>query len=166
MTNSPHNWRFSWNGLGSVCVVLACSLLWAGMSAADSVDITLPVSVNFIVTDVGSSTAATVNPTQVSYANFDGLNLRMSIKADSAHFTRPVEAGGYIHANLISWTCSGSGPGGTTHNASLQDSSYTAVYDGTAASNSFDMTWSLSVITEAVHAGDHILTGTWKLESL
>lgn len=145
------------------CLCLAMRL---PCGAQDTVDISLPAAVTFVVGDISASTDAVQNPTQVSYSNFTGTNLRISIKAENADFTRPIEDGGYIHANLVSWTCTGCGPGGTTHNGSLQGGSYVDIYDGTAASNSFDITWTLATITEAVHAGDHSLTSTWKIESL
>jgi len=147
-------------------VLLAGLLLGAcPRCRADSVDITLPAAMTFVVSDLGASTGATQNPTTINYSNLVGSNLRIGIRADAANFTRPAEAGGYIQASLVSWTSSGCGAGGTAYDGYLQQGSYTTVYEGTAASNSFDMTWTLGIITQAVRAGDHTLTATWKLES-
>ena len=143
--------------------------LHPGLSHADSVDITLPASVSFTVTNITQSTTGSPNPSTVSYDPYvpgTGTTLHISIKADSADFTRPVEAGGFIAAAGISWTAGAPSGGGSTFSGQLSSDSYTEVYQGIPTSNSFNLTWTLGSLDSSVRAGLHLLSATWKLESL
>lgn len=144
-------------------------MLTLGMVAhASSVDITLPVSVTFVIPNVSQDTTGSPNPTTISYSAYTGGTLRISLIADTSDFVRPSGAGGSIPASNILWTVGGLADpgGGTAYAGTLNSTSYTTIYEGTALANSWDTTWTLSAPGASVRAGIHSLTATWKIESL
>lgn len=145
-------------------------MLIAGRCCADSADITVPNAVGFLVTDVSGPTLSTPIETEVSFSNASltpGNSIRFSIKADAANFTRPTEAGGYIPSDKVTWVTT-SDINGAGYAGTLSAAAYTRVFQGNvnATSGSAQVGWTLAPIGGSVFAGDHILTATWKVESL
>jgi len=155
--------------LGHCAIAIAAALALAQTTAgAESVNISMPASVLFFVTDVGMSTTGSPNPTTVSFesAQLDsGKALKISVQADAASFTPP--SGMAIPALNVSWTTSGA-VGGTGSNGTLNASSYNQVYQSFAdpSTGSVNITWTLASPGSGIRAGDHTLTVRWKLESV
>lgn len=131
---------------------------------------TIPASVSFSVTDVTIATGGTPSPATASFEDAvlaSGDALRMSIQADATNFTRPVEAGGYIPASNLSWTINGA-TNGQGFAGTLSATAYTEVYESNpdATSGSVNLVWSLAAPGGGVRAGAHMLTATWKIESV
>ncbi len=150
--------------LAAVCLLLA-----SARCIADSVDITLPGAVSFTIMDISQSTTGSPDPSAVSFTNYTpgtGTTLHISIQASTSDFTRPTPAGGAIPATSLSWSAGAPTSGGSTFSGSLSALSYTEVYRGGVASNSFNLTWTLAPLDPGVRAGTHTLTATWRIESL
>jgi len=155
------------------CAVwLAAGFLFSALGpiGADSANVTMPPSVSFTVTNVNSATTGNPDPTSASYTDAvltSGYSLRMSIQANAADFTRPAPAGGYIQASDVTWSTSGAS-GGTGYPGTMSAAGYARVYQSNpdATSGSVSITWTLAAPGGQVRAGDHILTATWKTESL
>ncbi len=156
------------NLLGAVFLALGLFLFTsAPCPAIDSVDITLPASISFNVTDITKATTGLPSPCIVSYSNYNGgANLRITIQALQDYFTRPTEAGGSIYVNYIGWTAGSPSQGGATYSGQLLDTDNAYVYEGSAVSNSFPLTWTLDPLDPSVCAGMHVLIAKWTIESL
>jgi hypothetical protein len=136
--------------------------------AQEHVDFDAPVSVVFLVTDVGASTPDG-SVTTLSFSNASltaGKKLRISVQADVSDFY--ISTGGTaIAASRVSWTTSnassGTGWGGT-----LSSGGYATVFESNAdpTAGSVDISWQLSAPGSGTRAGDHTLTLRWKLESV
>lgn len=145
-------------------------VLIAGRCLGDSATITVPDAVGFLVTDVSLATLSTPMETEVSFSDASltpGNCIRFSIKADVSNFTRPTEAGGFITSDKVCWVTT-SDVHGTGSAGVLSSVAYGPVFQSTAdfTSGSTQVGWTLNVIGTSVYAGDHILTATWKVESL
>ena len=135
--------------------------------AAETVKVTLPASLSFAVTNIGAATAASPNPTTISYTQLavnTGHALRISVKAD-ADFTPP--SGPAIPASLVSWTTSAPSNGVGT-NGTLSAVAYGQVFETTLTkkNGSIDVGWTLAAPGTGVRAGNHVLTMRWKLEAI
>ena len=148
-----------------------CALICAvccGAASAESVDITVPTSVGFNVTDITQSTTGSPNPTAFSYTNADlalGHALRISVKANAPEFTSP--GGTTIPASSVSWITS-SPVNGAGFNGTLSSASYTVVYQSqiNPSSGTVDLAWSIPAQGTGIRAGDHSLSLSWKVESV
>jgi len=150
--------------LALLLVLIACRC------CADSATISMPGAVGFMVTDVNFGTLSTPTETEVSFSDASltpGNSIRFSIKADASSFTRPTEAGGFITCDKVTWGTTGD-IHGTGSAGVLSYISYGLVFQSSPAwtSGSTQVGWTLSPIGEGVFAGDHMLTATWKVESL
>ncbi len=148
------------------CVLLF--VLSLGVASAESVDITVPTSVGFSITDIARSTTGRPNPTTFSFADADlvvGHVLRISVKANTPDFIPPD--GTAIPASNISWTIS-SPENGAGFNGNLSSASYTVVYQSKVnpTSGSVDLIWNLPAQGTGIRAGEHTLSLTWKMESV
>jgi hypothetical protein len=152
----------------SVCVAAACLMLACAACRADSVNIVLPGSVTFIVTDITQSTPGLPSPCTISYSDYvpgTGSKLRIGLQAQTADFVRPTEDGSAIPSLNLSWTGGLPVNGGVTDSGQLLYADVGQVYEGTAASNTFDVTFVLAPLDPGVRAGSHTLTATWRVES-
>lgn len=152
-----------------LCVTMVVIVLGAGVTfAQETVDVTVPISATFFVTDVSLSTTGSPNPTTVSFSNAglsSGNALRISVQADAADFTPP--AGNAIPASKISWTTSNP-QGGIGSNGTLISTAFTQLYQSNTdpTSGSVDATWTLDAPGSGIRAGNHTLTLRWKFESV
>jgi hypothetical protein len=151
------------------CVLAGLVLHGLGLSAAETVKITLPAAISFSVTDVGLNTGGSPSPTTISFSNGTLLpiqSLRISVIALS-DFVPP--SGTAIPAANVSWTTSGA-THGTGANGVLSTSAYVQVYQSTilnlSQSGSVDVTWTLAAPGTPLVAGNHVLTMRWKLEAI
>jgi hypothetical protein len=151
-----------------VFILLATGGLLIGSAVlGESVDITVPSTVAFIVTNVGASSGGAPNPATISFSNaqlLPGRALRISVKADSATFTPP--GGVAIPVSSISWTCNG--VNGTGFAGTVTSAGYTQVYqsDAGAESGSCSMAWSIAAPGASILAGYHFADLRWMLESV
>ncbi|MHB1461835.1 MAG: hypothetical protein ACYC1M_11185 [Armatimonadota bacterium] len=156
--------------LCSLGICLSICAGFASLASAESVDISVPSSIGFYVTDVTMPTTGSPNPTAVSFSNANlnlGNSLRISIKADTTDFVTPSGGGAAIPAAYVSWTTSGA-VGGTGFNGSLNYLTFTDVFQSVAnpLSGTVDMSWRLAPLPAGIRAGNHTLSITWKLESI
>ena len=86
-------------------VVSAATVVTAG--AQETVGISVPLAVNFQVSDVSRSTSGTPSVTRLSFSseNLNGKVLRVSVQADAAAFIPPSGPG--IPVSNVSWTALG-----------------------------------------------------------
>lgn len=136
-------------------------------ATSETVKVTLPAALSFAVTNIGAATAASPNPTTISYAQLTvntGHALRISVKAD-ADFTPP--GGPAIPASLVSWTTSAAS-NGVGSNGTLSAVAYGQVFETTLTkkSGNVDVAWTLAAPGAGVRAGNHVLTMRWKLEAI
>ena len=135
--------------------------------AQETVRVTVPSTATFNVTNVTMTTEAL--PVRVSFDTLivlPGRGLRVSVKADSANFTRPVASGLSIPATKVSWTASNAS-GGTGAGGSLNSSSYTTMFEGTAGQlwGGVDLAWKLAAPGGGIRSGSHSLVVRYKLEA-
>ena len=152
------------------CVLaLAATVVAAGTVRAQSVEVSTPVAVNFVVTDVGQTTSAS-GPATVSLSNISvpvGNVVRVGIRANTAAFTRPGASGGTIASDKVHWTIGGSS-NGAGWSGQLSSVSFSTVFESTAAATTASVTldFTLSAPGGGILAGDHELVATWKFESI
>ena len=133
-----------------------------------TVNITIPASVTFSVTNVNVSTDGTPDPFIISFTDAGRIGprqaFRISVRAQSSIFTPP--AGSSIPASDVSWTIS-SAQGGTGYAGTLSSTAYTVVYQSVndPSSGSVSLVWDLAAPgAGGIRAGNHTLLLTWKLE--
>lgn len=159
----------AWSKRSRLIVVTAGCLVaaWPVDSAPETVRITVPASVGFAVTNVGTNTSGNPATSTVSFSslNLSGSRvLQISVKADG-DFVPP--GGPAIPASKVSWTTSaasnGTGSGGT-----LSVSSYAPVFKSAAGkkNGSINLNWVLAPPGTPLRAGNHMLTVRWKLEAI
>ena len=153
----------------SVIFLAAWAAVTPNSCAGDSADVSVPATVSFVVLDLDEQTTGSPDPTTISFSNaslMPGGYVTFAIKADAADFTRPIEEGNTIPASAVSWTVGGAS-NGTGSPGTLSESAYTLVFQSNAdaTSGSADITWTLAAVGSGVHAGDHTLSATWKIES-
>ncbi len=151
-----------------IFVTTGCLLAaWQVDSAPETVKITVPASVGFAVTNVGTSTNGNPATSTVSFSSLNASGsrvLQISVKADG-DFVPP--GGPAIPASKVSWTASaasnGTGTGGT-----LSTSSYGLVFKSAAGkkSGSINLNWVLAAPGTPLRAGNHMLIVRWKLEAI
>ena len=132
--------------------------------AQETVSISVPPAISFLVTDVSRSTSGTPDVTRISFsnANLGGKALRVSVQSDAVAFTPP--SGSSIPAANVSWNSLGAnGSDGT-----LSSSSYAVVFqsDPGTASGHVDLGWTLAAPGSGIRAGSHQLTIRWMVESI
>jgi len=152
----------------AVLVILAVAASVASAAAQETVAITVPSTVTFIVTDVSRSTSGAPNLTTIRFSNANlipGKSLRVSVQAGAFGFTPP--SGASIPASNVSWNNLGAS-GGTGWNGTLGSASYALVFQSDPASISghVDLGWALAAPGGGIHAGNHQLTIRWKVESI
>ena len=138
------------------------------ISAKEKVKITLPANVSFDVVKVNEDTEADSVTLSYKNAKLDtGHYLTISIKANTANFTRPTNAGEFIAANSVSWTTSNA-QGGIGVNGTLSSVTYNIVYESNTdpSSGSLSIIWTLAAPGSGIRAGEHNLNCTWRIESL
>jgi hypothetical protein len=130
--------------------------------------ISLPASVGFAVTDVGQPTSGSPDPTTISFTivNLALFHvLRVSVKAD-ADFVPP--SGAAIPASRVSWTTSNASQATGSH-GTMSTAAFTEVFEtgnGVVGAGGVDVHWTLAAPGPSIHAGSHIATIRWRLESV
>ena len=153
---------------GVVIAAIAANLLAGATlaSAQESARVTVPAILSVDVIDVMASSAASPNPSRVS---FDTANLlptralRISVRADG-DLAGP--GGSSIAASLVSWTTSNVA-NGVGVNGTLSRTSYGIVFEGQplTTSGGVDVVWTLAAPGVSVRAGNHQATLRWKIEA-
>ena len=157
--------------IGRLGAIVVLTIAGSLLSFCDSVDIFLPVSIDFVVMDIHASTAGMPDPTTLSFSNADlspGSSLRISLKADTENFTKPSSNGDSIPVNYVSWSTSNA-TNGVGYPGTLGFSSFSVVYQSVpdASSGSVDLSWTLESLDQlSIRAGAHFLSATWKVESI
>jgi hypothetical protein len=151
----------------AVLVILAAAASAASAAAQETVAITVPSTVSFMVNDVSRSTSGVPNLTTISFLAIliPGKSLRVSVQASAAGFTPP--SGPSIPASNVSWNNLGAS-GGTGWNGTLGSASYTLVFqsDPLTSSGHVDLGWTLAAPGRGIRAGNHQLAIRWKVESI
>ncbi|MEX2271463.1 MAG: hypothetical protein WD690_08340 [Vicinamibacterales bacterium] len=163
--------NFGWGRLpvARIKLTVAAWAMMAGLAGAqETVSISIPPAVSFMVTDVARVTSGAPNPTTLSFssASLDaGKVLRISVQADASAFTPP--GGAAIPAANVSWSILGAA-GGVGSSGTLSATSFGLVYQSNpnTASGHVDLAWSLAAPGGGIRAGRHDLTIHWKLESI
>lgn len=138
------------------------------VGAQETVGISVPLAVDFQVSDVSRSTNGAPSVTRVAFSNASltpGKALRVSVQADTTAFTPP--GGASIPASHVAWTNLGEN-GGLGTSGTLGASSYALVLQGNqmATSGFIDLGWTLAAPGSGIRAGTHQLTIRWKVESI
>ena len=151
------------------CTILGIMLfLDFPISAQETVDITLPANISFYVVKVNETTETESVTLSYKKANLDkGKYFTISIKANTANFARPINAGDFIAASSVSWTTSNA-KGGSGVNGTLSSDTYNIVYESNIdpKSGSLSIIWKLADPGSGIRAGEHTLNCTWRIESL
>jgi hypothetical protein len=154
-----------------VAAIAAAALLMARPSAAQTVRVTVPAGVSFVVANAAASTAGSPATTPVTYSQPKSFaktdRLRISVRADASAFAGP----GTTHpaASTVSWTATATD--GTASNGTLSPSAYTQVYQSNANLKATDsatisLSWTLaSILAPGLRAGTHTLAIRWKFEA-
>jgi hypothetical protein len=150
------------------CLIAVLLYLAARPAVADTVDISIPSSLAFVVWDIAAPSTGSPDPFHIGFENANltsGNRLKITVKANGPNFTSAV--GSSIPAGNASWTTAnavgGAGSGGT-----LSSSAYTQVFLSSTnpSSGGVDLLWTLAAPGQGVKAASHSLTITWKIESL
>lgn len=155
-------------GLAIAALAVGAGLGGARASArADTVDISVPATVSFFVTDVSSPTRGNPSPTPVIFSNASlkkDRGVRLSIRADG-NFTGP--GGSTIPASHVSWAIA-SATGGFGFAGTLGTTSFTELFQAFAdtPAGGVELAWSLAPISGPVRAGTHTLSVRWRIESV
>lgn len=149
-----------------VFVLCVAGLNRLGTAAPDTVSITLPASIGFIVTNLNGKTAGT-GPARVSFSSAvlkPNRAVSVSVKADG-DFVPP--SGAAIPASSLSWTTSNA-TNGAASNGTVSKTVYTQLFlaNDNAISGGVDITWMLGPITVVPRAGTHSLTLRWRIEAV
>jgi hypothetical protein len=146
--------------------VCAAAVVTAG--AQETVSISVPLAVDFQVTDVSRATSGRPDVTTISFSNASlgpGKALRVSVQPDAMTFTPP--GGPSIPVSNVSWNNLGAN-GGLGWNGTLSSASFMLVYqsDPTRTSGHVDLGWTLAAPGSGIRAGSHQLMIRWKVESI
>jgi hypothetical protein len=153
-------------------ILLAGIVGWAALvgsaGAQETVSLTIPPGISFVVSDVSRSTNGQPGAVRVSFSNASvdpASALRISVRADAAAFTPP--SGSSIPASNVSWTTVGAG-GGIGWNGVLESSTYALVFQGDPSTTPghVDLAWTLAAPGSGIRAGIHQLTIRWKIEAV
>ncbi len=151
----------------SIMVAMAV-FMSAQILAAETADVTVPAAVNLFVYDIGSSTDSASQSVSATDLTLDAGNaLKISLQADAADFTPPVDgattwSAGNISWNAATWT-TGTGASGTLSNTGYNEVARSNV-DATSCSTS-NLVFTLAAKSTVSRAGAHTLSATWKFES-
>lgn len=142
-------------------------------AVAEQCEITVPVGVTFTVTDIASTTtapAATVTINNIVLASAT-KQLKVSIQADAADFTKPAAAepaDTTWAASAVKWVApvctNATGAPGTLSDAAFSEV-FTATAD-TATASTNALVFTLDPNTTVKRSGNHTLVITWKVESI
>jgi len=137
-----------------------------GTAAPETVSITLPASIGFIVTNLNGRATGT-GPARVSFSSAvlkPNRAVSVSVKADG-DFVPP--SGAAIPASCLSWKTSNV-TNGVGSNGTVSKTVYTQLFLGNdnAVSGGVDVTWTLGPITTVPRAGTHSLTLRWRIEAV
>lgn len=148
-------------------LLAAGGVLIGGAASAETVDVTVPSTVTFVIQDVSASSGGIPNPITISFSNADllpGHALRISVRADSATFTPTT--GAAIPASNVSWTCNG--VNGTGFAGTATSAGYTQVYqsDAGASSGSCSIAWTLAAPGASILAVIQTVNLSWIFESV
>jgi hypothetical protein len=161
MNHTPHRRPLA------TCLLAALGFLASTAAFAESVNITLPSTVAFNVTNVTLNTGGGTSAISYTSASLTLTHrLRIRIRADAAQFTPPAGASTIPAAN-VSWTTSGAS-GGTGYSGTLTAASFTRVFlsNPSPTTGSVNVTWTLSAPGASIRAGSHRLTAHWRVESV
>jgi hypothetical protein len=159
--------RGLWTGRGiALLVLLSFTTALAGAQGPQTVQVSLPLSIAFAVSDVTVSTPAT-GVTAIAFANAalnNNRGLRIRVRA-LGNFVPP--AGQAVAADHVSWVTSNA-TNGTGVSGTLSRTAFRDVFqaDANAPSGGVDLAWTLGPIGSPVRAGAHQLTLRWRLESV
>jgi len=154
-------------------IVATCLMATLRIAAVmDKVDITLPTTITFPVTDVRAATTGIPAPTLITFEKgnlHDNMHLQISVKANAAVGT-PPGGGPAIPAGSFSWTVANA-TGGSGFNGTLSYSDFTVVYQSipwqhTALTGTINLNWKMAPPPTGAYAGTHTLSITWKVESI
>ncbi len=156
--------------MSGVAAAIVCLVLAPRVASAQpqTVNITIPAGVSFLVSDVSVSTPGSPSTTQISFDTVTNFgrndNVRISVRADSTTFSGPGTT--RIAASRVSWTATAST--GSAQDGTLSATAFRQVYTSPRqpTSGSVDLSWTLGAITAAgLRAGTHTLTVRWRIES-
>ncbi len=132
--------------------------------------VAVPATVNFNVTDVTSSTAASAASVTVSNIVLDTATkqLKISIQANGASFTPPVTGATTWSATDVTWNAAtwanATGASGTLSSSSFNE---VATCDADAAScSTTGLVFTLAPKSTVKRSRNHTLSITWKFESI
>ncbi len=132
--------------------------------------VAVPATVNFNVTDVTSSTAASAASVTVSNIVLDTATkqLKISIQANGASFTPPVPGATTWSATDVTWNAAtwanATGASGTLSSSSFNE---VATCDADAAScGTTGLVFTLAPKSTVKRSRNHTLSITWKFESI
>jgi hypothetical protein len=139
-------------------------------TVSEQAQVSVPAGVTFSVSNVGASTAASdasVSASSIVLATAT-KKLKVSIQANAAAFTPPVGGAVTWSASDVSWNAA-SWTNATGASGSLSNASYNEVAtcdaDASGCSTSA-LTFTLAAKNTVKRAGNHVLTVTWKFESI
>ncbi len=142
----------------------------ATADVTEQAQVTVPASVSFNVTNIGSSTpasAATVTVTNLVLATAT-KQLKISIEAGAASFTPPVGGTGTWAASDVTWNAA-TWTNATGASGTLSDSAFnevaTCAADASACSTT-NLVFTVPAKASVNRAGNHTLQVTWKFESI
>lgn len=155
-----------------IVVSLPSTTLTTTMTAtvSEQARVSVPAGVLFTVGDIGASTEATaaaVTVDQIVLASA-AKQIRVSVQADAASFTPPDIGAPTRAATAVSWNAA-SWTNATGTQGVLSSASYNTVATCTAGvsdCSTNDLVFTLAPNTNITTAGSHVLTVTWKIESL
>jgi len=138
----------------------------------DKVNMTLPSTVTYTVTNVLSATTGAPAPSSITYSSGNlhwNAHLRISVMANAAVCT-PPGGGPSIPAGSFSWTAANA-TGGVGYNGTLVYNAYTVVYqsnswNGNALSGAVNLTWKMAAPPTGVRAGTYTISLTWRVDSV
>lgn len=150
-------------------MIVAAFCLCAGVDLAiaqESVTVTLPTSVSFTVSNVGTATAGSPATTRAAFTNATLLPdrlVRISVRADTERFSNGTDT---FAASLVSWGIAGT-TNGTGLSGVLSAASWTPVFEGylNGTEGAADLRWTLDA-PGRTRAGAHTLSVRWLIESV
>ena len=139
-------------------------------SVSEQAQVTVPAGVTFNVTDISGSTAASAASVTIDNIVLETATkqLQVSIQANAADFTPPVDgattwSAGDVTWNAATWT-SAAGASGTLSNAAYAEVATCTV--DTASCSTTGLVFTLAANTAVQRSGNHTLVITWKFESI
>jgi len=140
------------------------------VSVSEQARVTVPSTVAFIVTNVGSPTVATEVAVTVDQIVLSTASkqLRLSLRANAPSFTPPISGDVTWSAEDLSWTAaawtSAAGSAGTL--SSSTDNTIATCDAGATACSTSALVFTLAGKPTVQRSGAHTLVVTWKVESI